>query len=200
MSLFFSKLSFIHRRLWDRDGVYRVALLLGPAPLIGCGVAAGIWFMSRALPAPLVQPPDWGKPPQAAENWSTTGEPQTVQPARPIPPVGANGGLSGYESGWRATTRAIEVSPTFNTRDKADAFEHFRRRRVDHRFGADRRGRLQGHEICWGWIWFPRHQNAGNLRVISSLRETRRPGCRLSYASRLRATQSCFQLCGGIPG
>jgi hypothetical protein len=115
MSQFFSKLSFIHRRLWDRDGFYRVALLFGPAPLIGCGVAAGIWFMGRALPAPIVHPPDWGKPPQAAENWSITGEPQTVQPARPIPPVGANGGLSGYEAGWRATIHAVEVSPTFNT-------------------------------------------------------------------------------------
>ncbi|MEJ0092758.1 MAG: hypothetical protein WDN46_04825 [Methylocella sp.] len=115
MSLFFSKLGFIHCRLWDGDGFYRVALLFGPAPLIGCGVAAGIWFMVRALPAPIVQPPDWGKPPQSAENWSTTGEAQTVEPARPIPPVGANGGLSGYEAGWRATIHAIEVSPTFNT-------------------------------------------------------------------------------------
>jgi hypothetical protein len=115
MSLFFSKVGFIHRRLWDRDGFYRIALLLGPAPLIGCGVAAGIWFMVRAIPAPVVQPPDWGKPPQSAENWSTTGEAHTVQPARPIPSVGANGGLSGYEAGWRATTHAIEISPTYNT-------------------------------------------------------------------------------------
>lgn len=125
MSLFFSKLSFIHRRLWDRDGLYRVALLFGPAPLIGCGVAAGIWLMGRALPAPNIQPPDWGKPPQATENWSTTGEPQTAQPARPIPPVGANGGLSGYEAGWRATLRAIEVSPTFNTEIKPTPLSAF---------------------------------------------------------------------------
>jgi hypothetical protein len=114
MGLFFSKIGFIHRRLWDRDGVYRVALLFGPAPLIGCGVAVGIWFMVRAIPAPIVQPPDWGKPPEATEDWSTTGEPQTLQPARPIPPVGANGGLSGFEAGWRATIHAVEVSPTLN--------------------------------------------------------------------------------------
>ena len=118
VNLFLGKLGFIHRRLWDRDGLYRLALLFGPAPLIGCGVAAGIWFMLRALPAPIVQPPDWAKPPQAAENWSTTGEPQTAEPARPIPPVGANGGLSGYEAGWRATIHAVEVSPTFNTQIK----------------------------------------------------------------------------------
>ena len=125
MSPFFSKLGFIHRRLWDRDGFYRIALLFGPAPLIGCGVAAAIWFMVRTLPAPIVQPPDWGKPPQAAENWSTTGEPQTVEPAQPLPPVGADGGLSGYEAGWRATIRAVEVSPTFNTEIKPTPLSAF---------------------------------------------------------------------------
>ena len=125
MSQFFSKLGFIHRRLWDRDGFYRVALLFGPAPLLGCGVAAGIWFMVRALPAPIVQPPAWGKPPQATENWSTTGEPQTVQPARPMPPVGANGALSGYEAGWRATIHAVEVSPTFDTDIKPTSLNTF---------------------------------------------------------------------------
>ena len=131
MSLLFSKLGFIHRRLWDRDGLYRVALLFGPAPLIGCGVAAGIWFMIRALPAPIVQPPDWGKPPQAAENWSTTGEAQTVQPARPIPAVGANGGLSGYEAGLAGDDPRGRDQPDIQYRYKADAFERFRRRRVD---------------------------------------------------------------------
>jgi hypothetical protein len=73
---FFGKLGFIHRRLWERDGFYRTALLFGPAPLIGCGLAAGIWFMVRVLPTPGVQPPNWGKPPAGPENWSTTGEPK----------------------------------------------------------------------------------------------------------------------------
>jgi hypothetical protein len=125
MSVFLSKLGFIHRRLWDRDGIYRVALLFGPAPLIGCGAAALIWFMVRALPAPVVQPPDWGKPPQAAEDWSTTGEPQTVEPALPMPAVGANGGFSGYEAGWRATIHAVETSPTFNTEVKPTPLNAF---------------------------------------------------------------------------
>lgn len=125
MSLFFSKLAFVHRWLWDRDGFYRVALLFGPAPLIGCGVAAGIWFMIRAFPAPVVQPPEWGKPPQAAESWSTGGEPNTVQPALPIPAVGAHGGLSGYVAGWRATIHAVEVSPTYNTEIKQTPLSAF---------------------------------------------------------------------------
>jgi hypothetical protein len=125
MSQFFSKLGFIHRRLWDRDGFYRIAVLFGPAPLIGCGVAAGIWFMVRAAPMPTAQPPAWVKPPQAAENWSTTGEPQTVQPARPMPPVGTNGALSGYEAGWRATIHAVEVSPIFDTDIKPTSLNTF---------------------------------------------------------------------------
>jgi hypothetical protein len=122
---FFSKLGFIHRRLWDRDGFYRMALLFGPAPLIGCGVAAGIWFMVGVLPAPAVQPPNWGKPPPTTENWSTTGDPQKVEPARPIPPVDANGGLGGFEVGWRAATFAPEVSPTLNTEIKRTPLNSF---------------------------------------------------------------------------
>src|ERR1700744_4099758 len=114
MSLFLGKLGFIHRRLWDRDGLSRGALLFGPAPLIGCGVAAGIWFVIQAVPAPVAQLPDWGKPP-ATDNWSTTGDPHPLQPARPIPPDGANGGLSGFEAGWRAMIHTIEISPTYNT-------------------------------------------------------------------------------------
>jgi hypothetical protein len=120
-----SKLGFIHRRLWDRDGIYRLAVLFGPAPLIGCGVAAGIWWMLRALPAPVVQPPEWAKLPQATENWSSAGEPHTVQPARPIPAAGASDGLSGYEAGWRATIHEVEVSPTLNTEIKPTALNAF---------------------------------------------------------------------------
>lgn len=119
------KLGFIHRRLWDSDGLYRVALLLGPAPLIGCGVAAGIWFMHRALPAPTVQPPVWGKPFESAPNWSASAQPQTAQPARPIPALEADGRLSGYESGWRVTIRPIDVSPTFNVDVKPIALRTF---------------------------------------------------------------------------
>ena len=115
MRLFLSKLGFIHRRLWDRDGWYRVALLFGPAPLIGCSVAAAIWLMVRVHPAPIGPPPPWGKPPETADHWNTTGEPQTVQPQAPLPVVDAKGELSGYVTGWRAAIHTVEVSPTFNT-------------------------------------------------------------------------------------
>jgi hypothetical protein len=125
MGRFFSKLGFTHRRLWDRDGFYRVALLFGPAPLIGASAATGIWFMVHALPAPIARPPDWAKPPLAAESWSTTGEPQIVQPARPLPPNSPTGGLRGYEAGWQATIHAVEISPTFNTEIKPTPLSAF---------------------------------------------------------------------------
>jgi hypothetical protein len=125
MRLFFSKLGFIHRRLWDRDDYYRAALFFGPAPLVGCGMAAGIWFMVRALPVPIVQPPDWSKSSQSSENWSTRGEPQTLEPAGPIPPADAKGGLSGYETGWRAAIHAIEISPTYNIEIKPTVLSGF---------------------------------------------------------------------------
>ena len=125
MRLFFSKLGFIHRRLWDRDGLYRVALLFGPAPLIGCGVAAAIWLMVRAVPTPIVHPPAWGKPPEATDTWSTTGEPQTLQPKAPLPAVDTDGQLSGYVAGWQATLREVEVSPTFNTEIKPTPLSGF---------------------------------------------------------------------------
>jgi hypothetical protein len=119
MIRFFSKLGFVHRRLWDRDGFYPVALFFGPAPLLGGGVAAGIWFGVQALPVPTVHPPDWAKPTETGDNWSTTGPPQTVQPSRPVPPAGADGGLSGYEAGWQTTLYPVEIGPTYSADVKA---------------------------------------------------------------------------------
>jgi hypothetical protein len=168
MRLFFSKLGFIHRRLWDRDSFYRVALLFGPAPLIGCGVTAGIWFMVGALPAPIVPPPEWGKPPQAAENWSTTGEPHSVQPARPIPPIGANGGLSGYEAGWLANTRAIEVTPTFSYEIKPTPLSAFF---------------VDGSKIDWAQIVAEGPKDTKFVGVGSAFLVIRTPG---TYALSLR--------------
>ena len=122
---FFGKLGFIHRRLWERDGFYRTALLFGPAPLIGCGLVAAIWFAVREIPAPVVQPPNWAKPPPTTENWNTTGDPQKVEPARQMPPVDANGGLGGYETGWRAAVFALDITPTLNTDIKRTPLSSF---------------------------------------------------------------------------
>jgi hypothetical protein len=125
MSQIFSKFGFIHRRLWDRDGTYRLALLFGPAPLIGCGVAVGIWFIVRALPTSPVQLPEWAKIPRPTDRWSTTGEVQTTAPARLLPPKDAHGGLTGYEQGWQATIHAVDVTPTWTTEIKQIALSGF---------------------------------------------------------------------------
>jgi hypothetical protein len=125
MRLFLGKLGFIHRRLWERDGWYRAALLFGPAPLLGCALATGIWLLVRPSPAPSVQPPPWGKPPASSDNWSTTGDPHKVEPALPIPRADARGRLSGYEPGWRGTIHALEVSPTFNTQIDPESLDVF---------------------------------------------------------------------------
>lgn len=114
MKLFFSKLGFIHRRLWERDGFYRVALLFGPVPLGGGAAAAGIWFMVQALPVPTAVLPDWAKLPQSTDSWSAGAEPHAVPPPPPLPPVGADGSFSGYEPGWRAAIHPVEIGATLD--------------------------------------------------------------------------------------
>jgi hypothetical protein len=125
LRLFFSKLGFIHRRLWDRDGFYRGALLFGPVPLGGAAVAAGTWFMVHALAAPTVPLPDWAKLPQSADSWSASGETHAVPPAAPLPTVGANGSFSGYEPGWRAGIHPVEISPAFDADVKSTPLSAF---------------------------------------------------------------------------
>jgi len=125
MSRILGKFGFIHRRLWDRDGTYRLALLFGPAPLIGCGVAVGIWLIIRAFPTAAVQLPEWARISPSTDLWNTTGEVQTTPPARPLPPADAHGGLKGYEPGWQAGIHTVEVTPTWNTEIKQTALNGF---------------------------------------------------------------------------
>ena len=125
MSGVLGKLGFIHRRLWDRDGMYRIALLFGPAPLIGCALAAGIWMGLRTLPAPEAPLPDWAKRPVSADRWDTSGEPQTAKPDRPLPPVGANGALSGYEPGWQGTINPVDIKPMLDVTLKSTPLSAF---------------------------------------------------------------------------
>ena len=49
MRRFLQKLSFIHHRLWRRDGIYPAALLLGPAPLLGGVFAFTVWIAIAVL-------------------------------------------------------------------------------------------------------------------------------------------------------
>jgi hypothetical protein len=100
MKIFLGKIGFIHRRLWEREGLYRAALLFGPVPLLGCALAAALWESVVALGGMTTpQPPPWAVP-QHAEVWNTDADrPQAVQPAKPLPLIGANGALTGYEAG-----------------------------------------------------------------------------------------------------
>jgi hypothetical protein len=112
MAPFFSKFGFIHRRLWERDGFYRAALLFGPAPLLGCLVAGAVWAGIQALGVNTPQPPSWAivHPPTVPP--SADNRPRTVQPDQPLPATDADGSLSGHQAGWTVTAHAMQFSPT----------------------------------------------------------------------------------------
>ena len=114
MNRLLGKLRFVHQHLWHQDGLYRAALLFGPAPLLGCLLAGVAWWALHEVSGNSKPPlPPWGTPQavRPARN-AETGTPQTLQPFRPLPPVGAGGVPSGYEPGWRVTVNPVEVSPT----------------------------------------------------------------------------------------
>lgn len=119
MMRFFSKLRFIHGRLWRRDGVYRAATLFGPPPLIGAMLAGAVWVGVMAFrPAPS-ESLRWAAP-QRAAFWNTTSAtPEVVRPGMKLPAAGADGRLAGYEPGWQATTHPIEFVPPMDLDVKA---------------------------------------------------------------------------------
>jgi hypothetical protein len=111
--LFFSKLGFIHRRLWGRDGFYRIALLFGPAPLVGAGLAAIAWGCIVAVQTRTYQPPAWAHytPATSGDNGSPDA-PHPISPARPLPPLRGDGSAIGYDAGWSMTANSVTISPT----------------------------------------------------------------------------------------
>jgi hypothetical protein len=122
-----AKFGFIHRRLWQRDGLYRAALLLGPAALTGIVAAIVVMEGVRVLGgssghSPL---PAWGVP-QRADMWDANDDQaQSVQPSSPLPQMTANGQPSGYVPGWRATINQLEVGQTFEVTLKRDPISGF---------------------------------------------------------------------------
>jgi hypothetical protein len=108
MSEFLGKLSFVHRRLWRDDGVYRAAFLFGPAALVGCSLAFGLWETSVILQNTTSEPPAWAV--RRSTTWDAAADrPNIVRPDRPLPPAGPNGEWIGYEPGWQVTLNPIEV-------------------------------------------------------------------------------------------
>jgi hypothetical protein len=120
----FGKLGFVHRRLWRDDALYRLCLLLGPAPLVGAVIAAAAWsgaqaWRSAAPSAPLPSPPPWAV--QHSQVWSVSaGQPHVVQPTALLPQRAEDGGLTGYRDGWQVTINPavlkgaldVDVEPT----------------------------------------------------------------------------------------
>lgn len=114
MSRIAAKLGFAHRRLWQRDGTYRAAVLLGPAPLLGGALAAALWAGVHApgrTAAAIGQMPPWAHP-HEPETIGNAGPKRAEQPAMPLPPNGTDGLPSGYATGWQGGVAPIEVSPT----------------------------------------------------------------------------------------
>jgi hypothetical protein len=115
MRRLFEKFGFIHGRLWQRDGGYRVALLLGPAPVLGAILACALWGSIQGLQQITYQQPAWATPRPAPQAWGDDpNQPQTVQPARPLPPTSADGILMGHEAGWNVVAKPIQISPTMD--------------------------------------------------------------------------------------
>jgi hypothetical protein len=113
MRLFFGKLGFIHRRLWDRNGVYRVALFFGPAPLAGAGVAAIVWVCIADVQNTTYQPPPWAHNAEVSNRDNGSPDaPLSASPERPLPPLRADGSAIGYDPGWSMTANPLTVSPT----------------------------------------------------------------------------------------
>ena len=113
MSRLTAKLAFIHRRLWRRDGAYRAAVVLGPAPLIGAAAAAAVWAgMNASASAPL--PPPWARYEPAAA--VSAGPPTTLPPGAPLPPTDSTGALQGVKTSWRGTIQPLEVSSALEAR------------------------------------------------------------------------------------
>jgi hypothetical protein len=112
MRRFFSKLGFAHRRLWDRDGFYRVALLFGPAPLVGATLAAIVWGCVVAVQTRTYQPPAWAHFTATNRDNGSPEAPHQASPARPLPPFRADGSAIGYDTGWSMTANPLTISPT----------------------------------------------------------------------------------------
>lgn len=106
------KLGFIHRQLWRQDGLYRFALLIGPATLLGGMLATAAWLSAQAIKGTGQQPP-WAAPSGKNLYWDT-GEIHAVKPIAQLPPNGPDGALAGFATGWRARTSPIQISPALD--------------------------------------------------------------------------------------
>lgn len=114
MKRFRGKLGFIHRRLWRQDGLYRVALLVGPATLLGGAVGFALWTGAQTVGQAAGHLPPWAAPlpPATATNQAA---PLTAQPAESLPTPGAERS-AGFDTGWQVRLQLMEISPTLEAK------------------------------------------------------------------------------------
>lgn len=108
MKLFLAKLAFVHRRLWQRDGTYRAAVVLGPPPLLAAILAALLWLGVHASspPRPATAPlPPWAAP-SGPRTAVSTDAPRAIAPGMELP---ASGLPAGLVAGWRGGIQPVEI-------------------------------------------------------------------------------------------
>jgi hypothetical protein len=107
-----AKLGFVHGLLWRRDATYRIAVLLGPPPLLGGLIAVAVWYAvpsaTRSPRTPAVPPP-WAavSRPNVALG---TDAPRVVKPARELPSLGPNQLPAGFVMGWQGGIQPVEIN------------------------------------------------------------------------------------------
>ena len=104
-----AKFGFIHRRLWQRDGTYRAACVLGPPPLLGATVAVLAWAGMHAVPPAPADPPAAWATPSGPRTAYATDAPRAVTPAAALPPAGPDGMPQGYRTGWQGGLQPVEI-------------------------------------------------------------------------------------------
>ena len=108
------KLAFVHRILWQRDHVYRWAVLLGPPPLLGGAMALLGWSAVQHMAiipgiaekaAPWAH---WSKPVERQD------QPFAEATSAALPQTDAAGHFVGFETGWVAAIQPFTVDATMD--------------------------------------------------------------------------------------
>ena len=114
MIMMFRKLAFAHRVLWARGGRYRVAVLLGPAPLVGFALAAAVWVATAGLRHAAETRSPWAEARNPADGATGSEKIAIVPTGKPLPPLDPGGRVIGYRPGWQLTISPIEVSASLD--------------------------------------------------------------------------------------
>ena len=122
---FAAKLGFVHRTLWQRDKLYRWAVLLGPPPVLGCAAASLAWAAFQYF-APFAARPSgdapwahWTRPTQQE------GQPLAEAPTGPLPARDPSGRFPGWQTGWVGQIQPIRVDAMFETSLIPSVIAHF---------------------------------------------------------------------------